>query len=377
MIQAIGIADFVPLRNKFVDILKELVSLPSCTGDKEDINRFMDFAQSLFSRFNQPIRRTATPGGDILQLDLLSESSGFVVLLAHADTVCSAEGEVQISVTGDTFRGCGAYDMKSAIALFFFVLEKLQNRAGKFPLPLKMIITPDEENNSPHSKPYLLRECQGASCVILPEPSCPDGAVKTRRKAVAALEAKIQGRAAHSGIEPELGLDANRSLAALITTIDSLVSRYPGLSFNPGLVSGGVGSNVVAPWSRLSGELRSENNEVLADAVSRLQKITVIGETPVTLTVTVQHPALEFDGKNRRLFDLASGISSDLGRELNGCTSGGGSDGSSLSFAGIPVIDGLGMKGGGAHSPDEFVDLADFPFRAALLTRLCLEVSRD
>ena len=37
---------------------------------------------------------------------------------------------------------------------------------------------------------------------------------------------------------------------------------------------------------------------------------------------------------------------------------------------GVPVLDGLGARGGGAHAPDEHVDLSSLPVRAELLARL-------
>jgi glutamate carboxypeptidase len=49
---------------------------------------------------------------------------------------------------------------------------------------------------------------------------------------------------------------------------------------------------------------------------------------------------------------------------------GGASDGNLTAAAGVPTLDGLGPRGGGAHAPDEWVDATDLPFRAALLTLL-------
>jgi glutamate carboxypeptidase len=49
---------------------------------------------------------------------------------------------------------------------------------------------------------------------------------------------------------------------------------------------------------------------------------------------------------------------------------GGGSDGSFTAAMGIPTLDGLGVEGGGAHSPDEYIEVGDIQRRAALLCRL-------
>jgi glutamate carboxypeptidase len=52
---------------------------------------------------------------------------------------------------------------------------------------------------------------------------------------------------------------------------------------------------------------------------------------------------------------------------------GGASDGNFTAAAGIPTLDGLGPRGGGAHARDEHVLVADLPVRAALLATLVAE----
>ncbi|HWG33454.1 MAG TPA: M20/M25/M40 family metallo-hydrolase, partial [Gemmatimonadaceae bacterium] len=49
---------------------------------------------------------------------------------------------------------------------------------------------------------------------------------------------------------------------------------------------------------------------------------------------------------------------------------GGGSDGNFCAALGIPVLDGLGAVGGGAHSIDEYVSIDCMPSRAALTAGL-------
>jgi glutamate carboxypeptidase len=52
---------------------------------------------------------------------------------------------------------------------------------------------------------------------------------------------------------------------------------------------------------------------------------------------------------------------------------GGASDGNFTAAAGIPTLDGLGPRGGGAHARDEHVLVADLPLRAALVAALVSE----
>ncbi len=63
-----------------------------------------------------------------------------------------------------------------------------------------------------------------------------------------------------------------------------------------------------------------------------------------------------------------------MGMELMEVASGGASDGNLCAAIGVPVLDGLGAVGGGAHAPDEHVQLAAMPQRAALLANLIVEL---
>lgn len=70
------------------------------------------------------------------------------------------------------------------------------------------------------------------------------------------------------------------------------------------------------------------------------------------------------------LYEHAREIAAELGVELGEGATGGGSDGSIIAEHGVPVLDGLGPRGGGAHAADEHIIVDDLPFRLALIGRL-------
>jgi glutamate carboxypeptidase len=84
-------------------------------------------------------------------------------------------------------------------------------------------------------------------------------------------------------------------------------------------------------------------------------------------------PPLERSQGAARLFEAARAHARQLGLDLTESASGGGSDGNLVGALGIPVLDGLGVEGGGAHAPDEHALLDSIPRRAALLARLLHE----
>jgi glutamate carboxypeptidase len=366
--------DFTRRQEEFTRLVARLAERRSFSGEAANINGLLDEVTELFGRWDPAIQRFASPAGDVLQLDFPGTGPRPVVLLAHADTVQVSEKPLPVRRDERRLFGSGVLDMKQAIALFHFALEVLSRQPADSRPAVRLLVNPDEETGSRHSLPLLLRQCRDARAVLLPEPCGPGGALKTRRKGVMALESVLEGRAAHSGVDPAAGRDANRGLARFLLEVDDRLQAFPGVTFNPGVIQGGREINIVSPQSRLRGELRGFSTRELETAAAKVAGIRQVGDIAVRTDTRLLHPALEETERNGRLVRIARDITAGLGQPLSTCASGGASDGSDLSAAGIPVLDGLGMRGGGAHTTKEFIDLDDFPFRATLITALCLEV---
>ena len=67
---------------------------------------------------------------------------------------------------------------------------------------------------------------------------------------------------------------------------------------------------------------------------------------------------------------LAQAAAVEMGFEIKDTATGGGSDGAYASETGVPVLDGLGPIGGGAHSAREYLEVASIEPRTAMLARL-------
>ena len=83
----------------------------------------------------------------------------------------------------------------------------------------------------------------------------------------------------------------------------------------------------------------------------------------------INRPPLE-QAMTTDLFGKAMTLASQLGFEVNGAASGGGSDGNFSAALGIPTLDGLGGVGDGAHALHEHVIIRELPKRTALLAAL-------
>jgi len=89
---------------------------------------------------------------------------------------------------------------------------------------------------------------------------------------------------------------------------------------------------------------------------------------------SVSRPPMERTSDTARLFEVARRVAAEMGIDLKEGSTGGASDGNLTSALGIPTLDGLGAVGDGAHSVDEWVDVASLPHRAALIAGLISHV---
>ena len=87
----------------------------------------------------------------------------------------------------------------------------------------------------------------------------------------------------------------------------------------------------------------------------------------------INRPPLEETDDVMALYERARAAALGLGFELDHTQVGGASDGNFVAALGIPVLDGLGITGDGAHTLDEYIEIEDIPRRAALLTKLLIE----
>jgi glutamate carboxypeptidase len=181
----------------------------------------------------------------------------------------------------------------------------------------------------------------------------------------------IRGRPAHAGNDPRAGISAITELAHQILTINELSDYERGTTLNVGVVRGGVLSNVIAAEARASIDMRYQTideGERITDAMQRLAP--ALDGARIEVRGGINRPPLVRTAEIGKLFEHAKQLASEIGFELREGTVGGGSDGNFIAALGVPVLDGLGVDGAGAHAEHEHIIIGDIPRRAALLTRL-------
>jgi glutamate carboxypeptidase len=238
------------------------------------------------------------------------------------------------------------------------------------PHPVSLLLVPDEEAGSTTSRELTRSVARRHRRVLVLEPSA-DGAAKVARKGCGTFRILFRGRAAHAGLEPEKGRSALAEMARFVLFLETAASPGAGTTLGATVARAGSAANVVPEEADLVVDARAWS-EAEASRVSAALRAYRPADPGVAMSVEggFDRPPLEPTRASEALFDAARGIAADLGFELGAARVGGASDGNFTAAAGIPTLDGLGPRGGGAHAPDEHVLVADLATRAALVAAL-------
>jgi glutamate carboxypeptidase len=347
-----------------VELLQELVELESPSGSPGTRAVALRVAEEL-ERLGADTELLA---GNHVRAELAGRGTP-LLLSGHVDTVWP-EGtlaEMPFRIEGDRAFGPGVYDMKASLV----ELIEAVRRAGPDRRALRVVLTADEEQGSPTGRVPLEEAVRGVAAAFVVEPPAPSGNLKTARKGLGAFTLTVSGRAAHAGTDREEGVSAIEELAHQIRALHALNDEERGLTVNVGVVSGGTSENVVPAQAdaRIDVRIAHDADRALVErALEELQ--TIDPEADLELGGGWTRPPLERSEGAAKLFTRAREHGLGLGLQLGEEASGGGSDGNLIGALGVPVLDGLGVEGGGAHSVDEHVDLRSLPVRAELLARL-------
>jgi len=297
------------------------------------------------------------------------------LLLGHCDTVwpLGTLKEMPLTLSEGMLKGPGSYDMKAGLVQMLEALEVLQAFDLKPTLIPVVFINSDEEIGSRDSTRHIRRLARLAERVMVMEPSLGlEGKLKTARKGVGRFTVTVKGKAAHAGLNPESGASAILELSYVIQKLFALNDPQAGISVNVGTIDGGLGSNVVAPESRASVDVRV----VTLEDACRIEQ-SILALTPVTPGVRLEiegrigRSPMERTPANDTLWRAAREIGQRIGLNLDHGLAGGASDGNTTSLY-TATLDGMGAVVDGAHARHEFVFCEKMPERSALLALLLL-----
>lgn len=326
----------------------------------------------------------------------INEGKGKTILLiGHIDTVFEEDHEFQsFTREGNIGKGPGVNDMKGGNALIIYALKALQAAEVLENLNIIVAFTGDEEKPGQPlsiSRHDLVEAGKKADIALGFETASGMNYATVARRGSSGWNLRVKGKQAHSsGIFSEnTGAGAIFEAARILNTFYTDVKGEELLTFNPGIILGGTQisyhpgqskgtafgkTNVVASEVEVYGGLRFISEEQKENTRNKMKEIVQnnLPETSAVIDFSDSYPAMKPTDGNMALLKILDQVSQELGYGAVEAFDPGRRGAADISFIAqyVDGLDGLGVMGSGAHSPDETVDLETFiPLteRAALL----------
>ncbi|MCD8339641.1 MAG: M20/M25/M40 family metallo-hydrolase [Burkholderiales bacterium] len=362
----------------FIADLNEIVSVDTKTGYEEGVNKVMDILANRFSKAGWHVSEYQCSGrGKVLIATNKPNLEQFDVLLsAHADTVQVVGNAEKYPLTvGEDLiaHGAGVADDKTSLNTVWWIAKSLPQKI-KDKLDIGIIVNPGEESGNDCTRAKLDEVGHKSKVALVYEPGRPgNGAVKVRKGSMT-LAFDFQGVTAHAGNEPEKGRNAIEAMALAIPQIKAIAQKYPGVTLNADIVSGGTVVNAIADKANVQFDFRFKDDQSRDAVVEEAQQLCDKGFAPDVKCEFHyrKSSALALTPKSEELIKLVDQAVKELNQEpLQWLEVGGSSDGNRLSGAGAAVVCAMGAIGGDLHHPTkEWSDLNSVKPRIELGTKV-------
>jgi glutamate carboxypeptidase len=368
---------------------RTLVELVSPSSDANALDRALTWIEGALAGLGASIERMPASGkqGGLGAPDGSAQGAGITVakrgaddhrrmlLCVHLDTVHAHWPGATWTEVGSRVVGPGVADMKGGVLVVLLALRALRT-AGVDDLSWTVVATTDEETGSWASRDALAALAPGHAAAFIPEPAMPDGSVVVQRPGSARVGIDVFGRAAHAGRDAANGISAVTALCEAVAAAARLADP-PRRIVNMARLVGGEATNIVPDRASAEGNIRWQSE---ADGQALMAGLRALGrgapdDLPhVVVDIRVNRPVKERSQAVEALVRCMEDAAGVLGLQVGAGFTGGVSDGNIVQAAGVPTIDGMGVRGGNLHRSDEFAELDSLGERAALLALTMLRV---
>jgi glutamate carboxypeptidase len=371
------------LSSETADLLagvRSWVEIESHTPDIAGVNALADKISADYAICGAEVTRVPGTGyGDHLVVRAPwggATNAPGILIISHMDTV-HPKGTLEtfpFRTEGDLAFGPGIYDMKGGAYCAMRAVSDLANGGGAR-LPVSHLFVADEEIGSPTSKDLIVDLGKAAKFVLVTEPAREGGKIVVARKGAVRYEVTTHGEASHAGARHGDGRSAIKEMARVVLKLEALTDYERGTTCNVGLIKGGTGTNVVPAKCWIKIDIRISDMAALDEVETFVAAIKPEDpDVKIEITGGLDRPPYERDAGIDALFAQAKEIAANIGWELEGLKTGGGSDGN-FTAPHTPTLDGLGVDGKGGHTNYEQLKISSLQPRRLLMRGLLERLS--
>lgn len=381
-----------------IQLLEQVVNINSGTMNTDGVKRVGQMMKSEFDKLGMDTRWIDMPQEMKRAGHLVAESKGKkgkrLLLIGHLDTVFEPYSDFQKFERKDSIAsGPGTNDMKSGNLVILFALRALHQAGLLKDTQIVAILHGDEEESgSPKeiSRRDIVEIAKRSDVALAFETGTGFSDATVARRGIASWELQVKGKQAHSAgiFTSGVGAGAIYETARILNQFyKELPEQY--LTFNAGMIAGGTEvtvdssgteltaagkTNIVPNTAIVKGDIRFISKEQLAAAKQKMLSIVSqsLPQAQATISFKEGIPSMPPTEGNLKVLAAYSQVSIDLGLGVVNAYDPGRRGAGDISYVAeyLDCLDGLGGMGGGAHSPNEFINLNTFDEqikRAAIL----------
>ncbi len=286
---------------------------------------------------------------------------GDLILCSHMDTARSTINvnpiikKDRIVSDGKTVLGV---DNRVGISILLFLAEKIITEKLHHQ-DFTLVFTTCEETSLAGSGNLKLHKTIKKGFIF--DSNQKPGNYINRSFGAASFEIKIIGKEAHSGIEPEKGINALLVTSNALGRI-KIGKLKDGTTVNFGRIEGGTGTNVVPGLIFINGEVRSNSKNKINQKIAEIKKVFNNEAKKLNGKINFKwrwdFAPYFVSSKQETTKDIRNAISKS-GLKPKASFSKGGSDANSFNANGISAVN-IGIGAQNPHSNDEFILFEDF-----------------
>lgn len=364
-------------RGEMLALWEELVNLESGPKQKEGVAQVCNALRREMTAAGVSARVIPMEhAGDVLIGEWnMTAGKQPILFIGHMDTVfqpgAAKENPFCIDESGRA-HGPGVLDMKGGLVVALYALKALQS-IGFDARPIKFVFAGDEEtmHKFSNAKEVMASEMQGAQAAFNFETGYLEDTLVVGRKGGGIATITVTGVSAHSGIAPEKGRSAILEACHKIIALEAQNDIPRGKLINCGLISGGIGENTIPGECKIgvgyrfpTMAVKAEIMQAIEDAVSRC----TVPDTSASYEINMNMDCMETTDGVLALFEHVKKVAADCGYgDVTAFSVGGISDSAISVVCGIPTVCGMGVRGTGNHTPQEFAEVESL-FERCLLT---------